>query len=225
VRQLLEAASVQARIIGHVNPATSASAEESNDDSLGELRQLEEIIRIYEVDELIFCGKDLPASQFIALMVRLSQQTSIAYKILPADSEYIIGSSSKDAPGDYYALNIGLSLYQPQQMRNKRLLDILTSLGFLLGTPLFIWFEKRKAGFLRNCLRVLAGTRTWVGPHHSPGPRRTTRAILSPADVAEKGTPLTESTRRRLELLYARNYVPATDLNILYRRFRWLGQE
>ncbi|GGF19268.1 hypothetical protein GCM10011383_33550 [Hymenobacter cavernae] len=225
VRQLLEAAGVSARIIGHVNPATDVSVEDSNDDSLGELRQLEEIIRIYELDELIFCGKDLPASKFIALMVQLSQQSSIAYKILPEDSEYIIGSSSKDAPGDYYALNIGLSLYQPQQMRNKRLLDILTSLGFLLGTPFFIWFEKRKAGFLRNCLRVLAGTRTWVGLRHSAGPQRTAKAILSPADVAEQGAPLTESTRRRLELLYARNYVPATDLSILFRRFRWLGQE
>ncbi|WP_345074638.1 glycosyltransferase family 2 protein [Hymenobacter fastidiosus] len=240
VRQLLETAAVQARIIGYVTPdaptdtsllASSTqdpgtpSPQAPGDDQLGEVRQLEDIIRIYALNELIFCGKDLSASQIITLMVGLPQHPSVAYKILPEDSEYIIGSSSKDAPGDYYALDIALNLFQPQQVRNKRVLDVLTSLGLLLGAPVFIWLEKDKAGFLRNCLRVLGGTRTWVGLRHMTGPRHTQRAILSAADAVQTGTVLTEATRRRLELLYAKDYETATDLSLLVRCFRHLGRE
>jgi GT2 family glycosyltransferase len=195
------------------------------DDQLGEVRQLAEIIRIYALDELIFCGKDLSASQIIGLMVSLPQHPPVAYKILPQDSQYIIGSSSKDSPGDYYALDITLNLFRPQQVRNKRVLDILTSLLLLLAAPLLLGFQFNKAGFVRNCLRVLGGRRTWVGMLHAAAPGRLASAILSPADVAQAATPLSEATRRRLELLYAKDYEPSTDVSVLFRRFRWLGTE
>lgn len=177
------------------------------------------------MDELIFCGRDLPASQIIGLMVSLPQHPPVAYKILPQDSEYIIGSSSKDAPGDYYALDITLNLFRPEQVRNKRLLDVLASGLLLLAAPLLVWGQAHKAGFVRNCLRVLGGSRTWVGFRHTAAPGRLARAILSPADVAQAAAPLTPGTRRRLELLYAKDYEPSTDLSILLRRFRWLGAE
>ncbi|TGE29605.1 glycosyltransferase [Hymenobacter metallicola] len=224
VRQLLETAAVQARIIGYVTPA-AAEAETSIDEPLGEVRQLDDIIRIYALDELIFCGKDLSASQIIALMVELPQDPPVAYKILPEDSEYIIGSSSKDAPGDYYALDIALNLYRPQQARNKRLLDVLLSVLLLLGSPLVVWLQKDKTGFLRNCLRVLGGSRTWVGLRHAAPPRRSARAILSPADAVRADAALTEATRRRLELLYAKDYEPSTDLSILLHCLRELGRQ
>ncbi|MCB2408274.1 glycosyltransferase [Hymenobacter lucidus] len=234
VRQLLETAAVQARIIGYVTPDVVAPDPHApipsyphtpTEDSLGEVRQLDDIIRIYALDELIFCGKDLSASQIIALMVELPQQPPVAYKILPEDSEYIIGSSSKDAPGDYYALDIALNLYQPQHARNKRLLDVLLSLALLLSAPLLIWLQKEKAGFLRNCLRVLSGRCTWVGLRHAVAPRRTARAILSPADAAHANTSLPEATRRRLELLYAKDYEPSTDVSIVLRCLRELGRQ
>ncbi len=240
VRHLLEAASVQARVIGYVEvaPAETAVAAAAApspppihpfphspvEDPLGELRQLADIIRLYALDELIFCGKDLPASQIIALMLSLPADPPVAYKILPEDSQYIIGSSSKDAPGDYYTLDIALNLYQPQQARAKRLLDVLTSAALLLLAPLLVWFQPNKAGFLRNCAAVLLGTRTWVGLHHLAGPAGATPAILSPADAAMSTTPLNEVTLRRLELLYAKDYEPGTDLSVLWRCWNRLGQ-
>ncbi|UYZ65032.1 glycosyltransferase family 2 protein [Hymenobacter weizhouensis] len=227
VRRLLEQAGVQARVVGYIvpEPLPEPAASSPPDDLLGTVRQLADSIRIYEVEELIFCGRDLSASQIISLMVSLPQQPPVAYKILPQDSAYIIGSSSKDAPGDYYALDITLNLFRPQQMRLKRLLDILTSLGLLLAAPVVVWAQPHKAGFLRNCLRVLSGVRTWVGLRYATAPGRVARAILSPADAAQTTLPLSEATRRRLELLYAKNYEPGTDLSILLRCFRELGQE
>ncbi|TGD82758.1 glycosyltransferase family 2 protein [Hymenobacter wooponensis] len=248
VRQLLEQFGVQVRVIGFVTPdvvmvpspnfrrtavgaatvwemTEAAQATTAAEDLLGEVRQLEDIIRMYELNELIFCGRDLSASQIISLMVRLPQHPEVAYKILPQDSEYIIGSSRKDAPGDYYTLDITLNLVHPQHVRNKRLLDMFTSLLLLVLLPLVLLFQRHKAGFVRNCFRVLSGSRTWVGLRYAAAPRRLARAILSPADVAQATAALSEATRRRLELLYAKDYVTGTDLRIMLRCFRWLGQE
>ena len=231
VRQLLEAAHVSARVIGYVSvdeePAPdsmeSSPAYQFTNSPLGELRQLADIIRLYGLNELIFCGKDLPASQIIALMLSLPADPPVAYKILPEDSQYIIGSSSKDAPGDYYTLNIELNLNQPQKARAKRLLDVLTSAGLLLLAPLLIWFQPKKTGFLRNCGAVLLGRRTWVGLRHTPGSARSVPAVVSPADAANAAAPLTEVTKRRLELLYAKDYEPGMDLTVLWRCWPRLG--
>jgi hypothetical protein len=224
VRHLLETAGVQARIVGHVAPVPDPVAPPSRY-LLGQLHQLDEIIRIHALDELIFCGKDLSATRIISLMIRLPQYPPVAYKILPEDSEYIIGSSSKDAPGEYYALDIALNLFQPQRARTKRLLDVLTSLSLLLAAPVLVWFARERVGYLRNCLRVLGGSRTWVGLRHMRGPKDTKAAVLSPADAAQARSPLSEATRRRLELLYAKDYAPSTDLSMLLRCLRHLGRE
>lgn len=226
VRFLLKNAGVRARIIGYVSPVAAASQGTPND-LLGEVRQMEEIVLVYGIDEVIFCGKDLSASEIMALMVNLPQprQRPVSYKILPEDSQYIIGSSSKDTPGDYYTLDIALNLFQPQYIRNKRLLDVLSSVLLLLAAPLLVWLVEQKEGFLRNCVRVLFGQRTWVGLRYAAGPRRMTQAILSPADAGDPATPLSEATKQRLELLYARDYTTGTDLSLLLRCFRWLGQE
>ncbi len=240
VRQLLEAAQVAARVIGYVEAAPakpsaeqaavnaapaslSHSVTQPQLEPLGELRQLSDIIRLYALNELIFCGKDLPASQIIALMLSLPADPPVAYKILPEDSQYIIGSSSKDAPGDYYTLDIALNLYQPQKARAKRLLDVLSSAGLLLLAPLLLGFQASKTRFLRNCVAVLLGRRTWVGLHHLAGPARAVPAVLSPAAAAVSAAPLTEVTLRRLELLYAKDYEPGMDISTLWHCWRRLG--
>ena len=238
VRLLLEAAGVKARVIGYVSVAPAAVpietplasplhlATQPLEEPLGELRQLADIIRLYALDELIFCGKDLAASQIIALMLSLPSEPPVAYKILPEDSQYIIGSSSKDTPGDYYTLDIALNLYQPRQARAKRLLDLLSSIGLLLLAPLLMWFQGSKGRYLRNCLAVLVGTRTWVGLRYmaaSAASARAVPAVLSPADAAVSATPLNEVTLRRLELLYAKDYEPSMDLSVLWRCWRRLG--
>ncbi|WP_051719075.1 glycosyltransferase family 2 protein [Hymenobacter sp. IS2118] len=238
VHRLLEAAGVKARVIGYVETAAgpeplappeaaaplSPAATDAQMEPLGALHQLADIIRLYALDELIFCGKDLPASQIIALMLSLPAVPAVAYKILPEDSQYIIGSSSKDTPGDYYTLDIALNLYQPRQARAKRLLDVLSSGALLVLSPIIGWFQTRKIGFLRNCLTVLVGSRTWVGLRHSADTAQAASAVLSPADAAPTAAPLTDVTRRRLELLYAKDYEPGMDLTVLWRCWRRLGE-
>jgi GT2 family glycosyltransferase len=245
VRQLLAAAAVPARVIGNISPApvpevlpTAVPGPETRyynppaqphaltstpDDLLGNVAQLNDLIRLYALEELIFCGKDLPASQIIGLMESV-RGPAVAFKILPENSQYIIGSSSKDAPGDYYTLDQTLRLHQPEQVRAKRLLDVFLSMSLLVLAPLLIWFQDQKNGFFANVLRVLAGRRQWVGVRQPAGSRRSVPAVLSPADAADTDAPVSETTRDRLEMLYAKDYEPEMDVRIVARCWRWLGR-
>jgi len=225
VRQLLAQAQVPAKIIGYVTPdGLAPAAPAPTADHLGTVAELPALLRLYGLTELIFCGQDLPAGQIIDLMARLPAQPPVAYKILPAGSQYIIGSSSKDAPGDFYALDRSWQLSQPAQRRNKRLLDLCVSLLVGLLSPLLLLAQRRPGGLLPHVAQVLRGRRSWVGLRYLPEASRYP-AVLSPADVAEMGahSPLDDATRRRLELLYAQDYEPSRDLETLAHGWRRLG--
>jgi GT2 family glycosyltransferase len=220
VLHLLRQAGVRATVVGYVSPD---SAAEASPDRLGRVAQLNEIIRLYGLNELIFCGKDLGAAQIIKLMVEVNDRT-VEYKILPEESQYIIGSSSKNTPGDYYGLPLQLNLYQKAQVRNKRLLDVLLSGSFLVLSPVLVWLVQEKAGFFRNCLQVLGQQKTWVGLRFTPTQGQVERKpILSAADRYE-GQTLDDPTRLQLEVQYANDYSPYADLKIIFSCLPLLGR-
>jgi len=227
VRQLLAAAQVPANVIGYVVPGAASrplARRSTPRDLLGEVRHLPKLVRLYGISELIFCSKDLPASQIISLMQSLPARPAVTYKILPEDSPYIIGSSSKNSPGDYYTLTPLLRLHQPAQRRNKRVLDLSASVVLLLLAPLLVWGLGRPIGLLPNIWWVVRGRRSWVGLRHTPGVGGF-QAVLSPADAAELPSEdaLLHTTRQRLEFLYAKDYEPDMDLRVLWRGWRGLG--
>ncbi len=244
VQHLLDHARVRADVIGSIEPEEEFRVSgfevrvEHNplearnpklETSLGRLSQLDDIISLYQLDEVIFCGRDLPSSRIIEAMVQ-SHERPVEYKILPEASEYIIGSSSKNSPGDYYTLTVELRLYNPAQQRAQRLLNVLSAAALLALAPVVMWWQREPLGFVRNCFGVLLGQLSWVGLRYevaaAPAARR--RAVLSPADrPAPAGSaplPLDEATRRRLEVLYAKDYSPSLDVGILLRGFRLLGR-
>jgi GT2 family glycosyltransferase len=222
VRQLLAQAQVPAKVVGYVTPEALAPAGPSPADHLGTVAELPDLVRLYGLNELIFCGQDLPAGDIINLMASLPARPLVAYKILPAGSRYIIGSSRKDAPGDYYALDRSWQLSQPAQRRNKRLLDLTACLVLLALSPLLLWAQRRPGGLLPHLGQVLRGRRSWVGLRYLPE-AAARPAVLSPADVAPAGALLTEAARHRLELRYAQDYEPSFDLAVLWRGWRTLG--
>lgn len=222
VRQLLAQAQVPARIIGYITPDGASPAPTSAPDHLGPVAELPALLRLYGLTELIFCGQDLPASQIIGLMASLPARPPVAYKILPAGSQYIIGSSDKDAPGDYYALDRSWRLAHPAQRRNKRLLDLVACLAVLALSPLLIWGQRRPGGLLPNVGQVLRGRCSWVGLHYLPEASRYP-AVLSPANAAPEAGHAGLPALLRLERLYAQDYEPGLDLGVLWRGWRRLG--
>ena len=217
VEALLKELKISVKYEGFITPETN---DEENPYFLGSLRQLDEIIVIYKIDELIFCSKDVPAQQVIDFMINTP---NVDFKTVPDNSNYIIGSNSKNRPGDYYTFEVKFNLAEKGSERNKRIFDIITSLSALLGYPFVLWFVEKKWNFFLNIFRVLFGVRTWVGfsgVTNSTLPRIKNGVLKS---YYVDGFGLEEETQKRLDIMYAKNYTVINDFEIFFKSFSRLG--
>ncbi len=190
----------------------------------GNLDQINQIIQIKDIDEVIFCARDLPSRRIIELMSTLDIK-NLEYKIAQPESLYLIGSNSIDTSGDLYMIDIN-SVNLPQNRRSKRVLDLIVSLSIIALFPLLIWFAKNKWGFLINTLAVTLGVKTWVS--YSPEMKdlkinlpRLKRGVLSPASIFDNQ--LVSEKLEKINLIYAKDYRISTDLSIILKSIRLLG--
>ncbi|MFK8103696.1 MAG: glycosyltransferase [Saprospiraceae bacterium] len=220
VLQLLHQAQVQTNFIGTVSPADI----DDDDIYLNNINQLAELVHIYKINEIIFCSKDISAQAIMYWMTNLGN--SIGYKIVPTESLSIIGSSSKNAAGELYTIEIRFQIAEKIHRRNKRLFDIMMALSFLLSFPLVFLFVKNKWSFFKNIFATLFGRKSWVGyclddlkygdlPIIKTGVLNTTSGL--------KLQSINQQTKQRLNFLYAKDYATAKDLDIIWNAWRNLG--
>ena len=149
---------------------------------------------------------------------------NIEFKILPDDSDYIIGSNSKNAIGEFYSLNIDLNILQKSAKRNKRVFDLGIGMLLLFMSPILMWLTKKPLGFLSNIFKVLVGNATWVGfsKNISVAMPQINEGIVHPVSYLESAA-LDQSTINRINMLYAKNYTVYSDLTLMMKSFRNLG--
>jgi len=223
VSELLQKTVINPGFIGLV----SYQAHRNNTNGfIGHLGQIREIIWIHNIDEVIFCAKDVPSQVIMDQMSELKDQ-QVDYKIAPPESLSIIGSNSINTSGDLYVIDIN-SITKMDNRRNKRLLDVLTSCTLLALYPFVFFLVKNPLGLLRNIFLVFLNLRSWVGyselseteAHRLP---EIKKGILNPFD-AFHNKPVPGEAIARLNLLYARDYKITNDVNIILKGFRDLGR-
>jgi hypothetical protein len=187
--------------------------------------QLDEMVKIYKINEIIFCAQSMPSRQIIDKMSEL-KTPNVEYKIAPPESLSLIGSNSINTAGDLYTLEIN-SIGKFTNRRNKRFLDFSVCLLMFPALPILIFMVKRPFGLLRNYFKVLFAGKTWVGycgtltekteklPALKPG-------VLNPANALNLEK-LSGETLDRLNILYARDYKIKNDLEIIFKGYRELG--
>lgn len=184
---------------------------------LGNSSQLEEIVDIFKAEEVIFCADAVSAQTIIDSMSKMGE--GVEYKIASENSVAIIGSNSKDSSGDLYTFDIGFNLNKPLYRRLKRLTDILVSLVGILSFPVTIFFVSREISFFSSCLAVLFNRKTWVGYQHTfPEERKLKLPVLKPAVLPIAAKVPNASIAEKLHLLYAKDYTPVKDLEIIWRQ-------
>jgi len=130
-------------------------------DKLAQNNQIDDIIRVHQLNELIFSAQDVGASRIIQLMADTSDQ-DLEYKIAQPNTSYLIGSSSIDQAGAYYDLHFD-ALQLPANKRLKRIFDVVLAIVLCLLSPLTIWIYSAKRRYLSNLLRILIGRYSFVG--------------------------------------------------------------
>lgn len=164
--------------------------------------QLEERIRIFKITDVVFCGRDIQTQEIISQMASL-QATGVRFKIVPSDSDIIIGSNAISSEEDLFSVDIN-TIDTPFNRRNKRLFDILSSLVLLILSPFHIWFQKNKKTVYPHLFQVLIGRKSWVHP---------TDGIFTPADILDRKP----ANTNHLDQRYKRNYKLGTDAAILFK--------
>ena len=178
--------------------------------------RLDDAIRYYNADEVVFCSKDLSIQEIISLMTHLGnmpgKHRQVEYKIAPTDSNFIIGSNSIHRTEDLYTEELR-TIADPLNRRNKRLFDIISSMLLILFSPILLPFQRQKQHYFAHCWQVLVGKKSWVGVAHA----NTRSGIFAPEDALPRpASSLSPELKQRLHLRYLRNYKLTTDLQILF---------
>lgn len=222
VADLLRTTDVQAEFIGLVEPQEK---ENSNPNFIGSANQIQEILRIYKINEVIFCAKCLSQQKIISMMAQL-QANDIHFTIAPPSTDFIIGSNTINTPTDLYVVSIN-SITTEDNKRNKRLFDFFLSILIFILSPLLFLFLKNPLGIWRNCILVFFAYRTWIGYSSIDLKHKNLplikKGILTTKDSLDYNN-IDKNTLHRLDLLYARNYSLQTDFNIFFKAFRNIGR-
>jgi O-antigen biosynthesis protein len=210
VYSILRHSHIIPELIGIVGPTENTSKE-----YMGHLGQLNDIIRINNIEEIIFCGKNLSSGEIIKNMLQFSRE-NVEFKIAPPESLSVIGSNSINTAGDLYTVSFN-SVTKPSNRRKKRFFDIAAALALLVLSPvLILWMHKPKNFFI-NLFGVLQKRFSFVGfviEGNTEYERLEIPGIFYPQNQIRKHL-LTEEAKTRMNTEYAQNYSIKTDLNIL----------
>ena len=218
VEAFLEKKGFGNRIIGRVS--TNGTAE----NAIVPIAALSSVTKTLQAKELIICAGTLSYKQLISLTE--SQRNGLKYRYHAAGSCSIVGSDTSTASGEILSAETSFSIAKASNRRLKRLIDICSSLYFLLTYPLQVFFVYQPVPFFINCLKVLAGRGTWVGysrPSFSLPPLR--HNVLAPTGPKQTREAASVENRQLLDYWYARNYDPLQDLKTIFHHYPQLGSE
>lgn len=220
VYDLLHQSGIDFKYRGQILPNES---EEIGQAILGSVSQIGDLVEMYDINELIFCGKDIPHAVIMKNMQQMGKKLS--YKIVPQYSNYIIGSSSKNTAGELYTMQMSFKISNSIRRRNKRVLDIVYTTIFLVLLPVVIFIVKDKIGFLSNMMQTILGKRTWVGyyphPQNNQLPNLKT-AILTPVDKISTTPDI--AAIYKMNFFYAKDYSSRLDWQIITKAIPNLGR-
>ncbi len=220
VLNLVTLSRAHVNVLGHIDVSSNYDAHNNSKGHLGNLSDINDIIDLYNVDEIIFCTSDIGAEKIIDLMSTLGN--SIEYKIVPQESDSIIGSHSKDMQGELYTLDIQLNINTPQQRRNKRVFDMAVSLILLPLWFFLFWRFQKPFNVWKNIFLVITGNISWVGYADVNSSGTSTVLPKIRKGVFSPLTPFKQNNRdadtiARMNLLYARDYSIYQDAEILWK--------
>ena len=203
----------------------STTSDFNKEKFVGTVEQLQDIVKVYGINEVIFCAKNLSSQKIIASMSELDPRTDC--KIAPPESLYIIGSNSINTSGDLYMLDVN-AINRSANRRNKRTLDIIMSIFLSIFSPVLFFVVKKPLGLIRNIFLVFIGKKTWVGYANPFNDNQTylpaiKKGIISPTVGRENI--IDENFIRKMNVIYAKDYKITTDIGLIFKGLSHLGDQ
>lgn len=208
----------------HYSPDIAGRVEPSVDkgNAIATISELQPFVYTAGIKEIIFCINGLTYKEVLNQM-QLCGGT-YEYKIhLPGSSSFV-GSNSSHTSGDLYTLDKRYNLSDHAKLRNKRVIDILAALSFLILFPLLAMVVKNPGRFLGNIFSVLSGSKSWVGYSlQQPQLPKIRKGVLPPYNIYKGYEPST-SVLENLDIAYAQQFTSTTDINLILNNLKYLGR-
>jgi len=198
----------QENIIGHIT-------ESSDGESIGHYDEIADVVDSRNINEIIFCSKDISSEYIFNSMAILGNKLS--YKIADDDNKSILGSDSKNKVGEWYALDIVYKIDQAFHIRTKRLLDIIVALLVVLTFPIVVLFSGYRGKIFRNVFNVIIARKTWVG-YIDNSEKKNELPIIRPGVFTPEPI-FSHMNQQEINLYYARNYSIWMELELIWQLF------
>ena len=182
----------------------------------GTIEQLEEFIKINKIDEVIFCSKDLTSRDIISSMANINLKKDVEFKIVPDNSQFIIGSQSIYTTDFFNSTKIN-HINNSSNKRIKRNFDLISSCFIIIGFPLLIFFKNYRRAFSKIHL-ILAGKITWIGYINSK--KNVDLPKIKPAvfSLNHNQNEIGNEIANKLNIIYAKDYHVQKDLLLLAKQ-------
>jgi GT2 family glycosyltransferase len=191
-------------------------------DALSGIDEMRELAYTAGVNEVIFCVNGLSYTEIFKQMEHCGP--AYDYKIHLPGSQSFVGSNSSHTAGDLYTLDNRFNLAAFSHQRNKRLIDVLFSIVFILLSPVLLFVIKKPAAMLGNALKVLSGNKTWVGYQGAVSGQLPVikKGVLPPYNILEQFAP-GEALQKELNQEYATQYTAGADVALILNNIKYLG--
>jgi hypothetical protein len=220
-QKLLDAIGFNAYSPGIVSPSES---EAISPQFLGNINDLDDICRINQIDDIIFCSKDVTATQIMYWMSKMGGKYQ--FRIMQESNASIISSYSKNDPGELFTYRIHLNLADTRFLKQKRLFDIIICLVYLILVPFFVLLQPKSISKrMGQWLAVLKGELTWIGygnetlqdeKQHLPSIPDGVLTLSEISYAINKKNPSQEKVSGE-NIIYARHYTFNADVNKLFQ--------
>ncbi|MDQ6762920.1 MAG: glycosyltransferase family 2 protein [Bacteroidota bacterium] len=218
VYALLENAGFHQRILGRIEPG-------GNDEkwALGNIANLNILIRRYPVKEIIFCKDSaLSYKKIIDAIMKLPHHVRI--KIYTGCTNTLIGSENSHTSGKFLSGDSQYLLSNPVNRRSKTLIAFFLALFFLLTFPVHFMIKKRPFIFFKNVLNILFLKKTWIGY----ALQEKDLPLLKEGILTSTGLPaylntLSQKSLRTTDEHYAKNFNYINDLKLILANYKVLS--
>ncbi len=134
---------------------------EENPGIIEDKNQFANVVQLYEINEIIFCTRDIATESIFKLIAFLDK--NISFKIANNDNTSILGSSSRNTLGEWYTLDFDFKIKKEFHKRTKRIIDLLFCFILILVFPVILILKTGKlARVYSKLIKVLFGQMTWI---------------------------------------------------------------
>ncbi|MEL6135155.1 MAG: hypothetical protein AAFR59_17495, partial [Bacteroidota bacterium] len=198
---------------------TSGSDHGLDINILGTPEEIRELVRLYQIEEVVYCNALLPTNQIFDMLDAL-QGLDIDAKIIPPDTEMLVGPQQVLQPFQFSTANFRLA--QPEHRRHKRWVDILGALALGLTFPLLGLAYKQPQNAIEGIWQVLMGKKHLVGYQESaPHLPNIKKGLL---DLGHRlGKAYHPHHPSSMDDFYAREYTWTMDVDVLLNGWKYIG--